>query len=872
MELKDYQSNVIKNLNSYMKKLEDKKDVFTAWQSYWLEQDIKIGDGIPNYKNEIEGVPKVCMKVPTGGGKTFMACVSLKTIFNNMPYLKNKVVVWLVPSEPILFQTVKNLSNVNHPYRQNLNINFNNRVEVYTKEMLLNGQNFSPDTLQDILAICVMSFDSFRIQKKDGRNVYKENGNLKQFADFYKNENYTNLENISETALIQTLRHLNPVVVVDESHNASSDLSIEMLRNLNPSFILELTATPKDNSNVISYVDARELKKENMVKLPVVVYNRNTYKDVIRDALSMRKKLEYEAKIQETNGGEYIRPIILFQAQPKTDDDSETFDKIKKILLNMNISEEEIAIKTANINELKEDLLSKNCKIRYIITVNALKEGWDCPFAYILASLANRSSNTEVEQILGRILRQPYVKKYANQLLNTSYVFTSSDKFYKTIDNIIEGLKLSGFSNKEYRLAQPEIIKQTSGETSNQLYLTPDNETSEKSINDLVTELDKLSIDEIKDITKETNENENIVQQMVNQAEIQTKEYDIQTFLSENSFYKTGGINDMRTQSIIQEEFREEIENLKIPQFFKKGQIDLFGSEYSLLEPENLSEGFKLNEYDAKIPFNLSTGEIYTVDIDNDKSYSTPKYLTMSKEQMDYLRKTLENKPKEQRVQYCSKLLVGIINKNNRFETTDVIKYVNRVIENLSNDELSAIELSLSQYAETIKDKIEKIEDIYREKIFDKWIDNGKIICQNSYKIEPIITPIDFIDSIPKSLYNAECNNMNGLERDILDAIIPLDNIKWWHRIIDRKGFRINGFINHYPDFMVRTKSNKLILIETKGDDRDNSDSKQKIKLGRQWQAQAGNDYRYFMVFNKQELREEGAYIKSDFIEMIKDL
>ena len=68
----------------------------------------------------------------------------------------------------------------------------------------------------------------------------------------------------------------------------------------------------------------------------------------------------------------------------------------------MGIPEEQIAIKTADIDEIgNTDLMSERWPIRNIITVNALKEGWDCPFAYILASLANKTSKVDVEQILG---------------------------------------------------------------------------------------------------------------------------------------------------------------------------------------------------------------------------------------------------------------------------------------------------------------------------------------------------------------------------------------------------------------------------------------------------------------------------------------
>ena len=394
------------------------------------------------------------MKVPTGGGKTFMACASVKRIFNAMPTGKPQVVVWLVPSDSILSQTIRTLSDVNHPYRQKLDQDFAGRVGVYTKEMLLNGQNFSPDTVREMLTICIMSYSSLRInsRNRDVRKVYQENGNLFRFAEYFKDDDVL-LADTPDTALIQVLRHLEPVVVVDESHNAGSDLSTEMLNNLNPSFVLDLTATPRRNSNIISYVDARELKREHMVKLPVVVYNRTTRQSVIQDAIQLRGSIESEAIAAEEAGGSYIRPIVLFQAQPRTGEDSDTFDRIRSMLIDMGIPENQIAVKTSNVDDLKNvDLMSRDCKIRYIITVNALKEGWDCPFAYILASLANRTSQVDVEQILGRILRQPYAKQHASPLLNTSYVFTNSADFRTTLEKIVAGLNKAGFSRKDYRI------------------------------------------------------------------------------------------------------------------------------------------------------------------------------------------------------------------------------------------------------------------------------------------------------------------------------------------------------------------------------------------------------------------------------------
>ena len=424
MELNNYQRQVMRDLSAYLHCVNRGTNLFSAWREYWFSKDVAVGlGGVPSYNNSIERVPHVCMKVPTGGGKTFMACASVKRIFDALPAGKPQVVVWLVPSDSILTQTIRTLSDVNHPYRQKLDQEFAGRVGVYTKEMLLNGQNFSPDTVREMLTICIMSYSSLRInsRNRDVRKVYQENGNLFRFAEYFKDKEAL-LADTPDTALIQVLRHLEPVVVVDESHNAGSDLSTEMLNNLNPSFVLDLTATPRKNSNIISYVDARELKKEHMVKLPVVVYNRTSRQSVIQDAIQLRGSIEREAIAAEEAGGKYIRPIVLFQAQPRTGDSSDTFDKIKTMLIDMGVPEAEIAVKTSNVDDLKgKDLMSKDCPIRYIITVNALKEGWDCPFAYILASLANRTSTVDVEQILGRILRQPYATQHASPLLNTSY-------------------------------------------------------------------------------------------------------------------------------------------------------------------------------------------------------------------------------------------------------------------------------------------------------------------------------------------------------------------------------------------------------------------------------------------------------------------
>lgn len=874
MELKTYQKKVMGNLSSYLDCVNRDNDLIKAWKDYWEQQDIHIGfGGVPSYQNAIAGVPHICMKVPTGGGKTFMACASIKKIFDAMPLDKPRVVIWLVPSDPILMQTIRTLSDVNHPYRRLLESDFAGRVGVYTKEMLLNGQGFSPDTVREMLTICILSYGSLRIdsKKKDVRKVYQENGNLLRFAEFFKDDDVL-LADTPDTALIQVLRHLSPVTVVDESHNAGSDLSVEMLNNLNPSLVLDLTATPRKNSNIISYVDARELKKENMVKLPVVVYNRTNRQSVIQDAIQLRGSIERQAIAEEQSGGHYIRPIVLFQAQPKTNGDSETFDKIKTMLVDMGIPEKEIAIKTSKVDDLgNTDLMKRDCEIRYIITVNALKEGWDCPFAYILASLANKTSSVDVEQILGRILRQPYAKQHAAPLLNTSFVLTCSNDFHNTLENIVAGLNKAGFSRKDFRIGKAEEIPETPAleEPYHQMGL----QTGEQKQDETDT-FEDIVPEEIRGVLETGSENAEAapaIVDMIQEASKQAEEYNDAIADTNDSGLIGGELGDMLQQNKIQSQFREEAEKIRVPQFFLKTVPDLFGDEYELLEPENLSEGFSLSGQDATISFELATGEMYKVDI-QEQGEAVPKYKRTSKSESEYIREYLAKLPPEKKIEQCTDMICHQINKNNRYAAAEISDYVHRIISNMSDDELTAMETAIPVYANKIQKKIDTLENIYREQQFFKWLDSGKIVCRENYVLPEVITPAYTTDSIPYSLYDAEKDDMNHFEHSLLDVIVGFENVKWWHRIIERKDLRLNGYINHYPDFMVRTKDGKIVLIEAKGDYLDGDDSKSKLRLGRKWAAQAGRMYRYFMVFKDKDLGMDGAYTVDKFADVMKEL
>lgn len=871
MNLKNYQKRVLRNLCSYLNCLNETRDVFKAYNQHWTSQDVKVGlGGVQLYQNNIAGAPHVCFKVPTGGGKTFLACASVKPIFDAMPKNKAQIVAWLVPSNAILDQTIRTLSDVNHPYRQQLDRDFGGRVVIYTKEQLLNGQNFNPTAVKEQLSVCILSYDSIRSGKKDGRKVYQENSQLAPFTRTYETRE-TLVDGVDETALVQVINQLSPVIIVDESHNAQSDLSVEMLNNLNPSFVLDLTATPKKNSNIISYTDARELKKENMVKLPVVVYNRNSRFDVIYDAIKLRGSIEKQAIDEQENGGKYIRPIVLFQAQPKGKDEDSTFQKIKEELISAGINKEEIAIKTSNINEIKGiDLLSPDCKILYIITINALKEGWDCPFAYILATLANKTSQVDVEQIVGRVLRQPYATKHKAPLLNNSYVLTCSSSFRETVQNVIKGLNRAGFDKKDVRVADEEPV----------IVPKPQEEPQQTQIFDEQHNIDDdaaLSEDfsKLKDMLEQDEQNNTTVPQsvatMISEAEKQATEYEEAISTSEDLGMLGGELGDMMNEYKLNPEFADEVRVLKIPQFFFKTEASLFFEEgYELVNKERFSKGFTLRNEDSNISFELSGGEIYSIDIAK-TGEAVPKYQLMQQKESEYLKQHMATLAPEAKLRTCIGMICKELNKSDTLEARDVEAYVQRIVQGMTNEMVSTLETSIPFYTKKIKIKIEQLESVYREKEFNKQLDTNEVVCKSDYSFPKRITPVNTCAALEKSLYESEAI-MNDFEHEVISMVASLENIKWWHRIIDRKGFYINGFINHYPDFIVMTEKGNIVLIETKGDYLANDDSKQKLRLGRAWQQKAGEKYRYFMVFKEKDLKIDGAYVLDEFMDVIRKL
>ena len=447
LPLKTYQTKSLSALKSFL----DTARV-SGVEMAFAKHAMSLEGHIPQYRKipGLEGVPYVCLRLPTGGGKTLLAAHSIGITARAYLEEDNPIVLWLVPSNTIRTQTLEALKSPAHPYRQVIDETFEGRVSVFDITEL---ELIRPKDLQERVCIVVGTLQTLRVDSTDGRDVYAHKEALEpHFAKVRKD--HPGLERLEGSEQIKfsfaNLLHLHrPLVIMDEAHNARTKLTFEVLARVAPACILELTATPdhdrRTGSNVLYRVSASELKAEDMIKLPIVLAEHGNWQDAVHAALETRASLAAKACKHDPS----IRPLLLLQAESK--DKEANVDALKAHLVeNEGIDPNSIAIATGAQRELDGiNLFDPACRIEIIITVQALKEGWDCSFAYVFCSVANIHSAKDVEQLLGRVLRMPYATRRKLDELNRAYAHVSSPSFAQAANDLKDTLVSMGFEQEE---------------------------------------------------------------------------------------------------------------------------------------------------------------------------------------------------------------------------------------------------------------------------------------------------------------------------------------------------------------------------------------------------------------------------------------
>jgi len=460
---KTYQSQVLESVEAYFKACHELPSPSVAFNAV---TERLWGRGL-SY-NPLSGfppdMPYFCLRVPTGGGKTWLAAKSVQLVNTHLLRVEHSVILWLVPSKPIREQTLRALKDRKHPYHAALK-----EAGPVTVMDLEEAKSVTRATLDTSTAVIVATRQAFQVEEEECRKVYQSSGALMHHFDnlspVQRDELLREGQGAEQTvpySLANVLRLRRPFVIVDEAHNSRTELAFDMLARFRPSGVMELTATPdteRTPSNVLHSVSAAELKAEEMIKLPVVLETEPNWQQCLADAIGRRDALHKLADDERRTGADYLRPIVLIQAEPRRSG-VETLDVERvrhELIANHRIPADEITVATGEEKGLEKieaehklGIADPACPVKFVITQKALAEGWDCPFAYILVSMASLHSATAVEQLLGRVLRQPGASHRQNRLLNQSYAFVVSRNFAETAaalrDRLVTG---AGFERRE---------------------------------------------------------------------------------------------------------------------------------------------------------------------------------------------------------------------------------------------------------------------------------------------------------------------------------------------------------------------------------------------------------------------------------------
>ena len=490
MILKDYQKRALTTVRKYLEALAETRDraagileidpaydwARAAWEKCANDRLAASPTYLPRKNGLGEPLPSLCLKIPTGGGKTLLAAKVVDLVNTHYRKRQTGLVLWTVPTTQIYNQTLRALKDRDHPYRQQLDLASAGRTMILEKT-----SGFGPQDVGENLCVLLLMLPSANRETKEQLRMFRDSGGFHRF--FPSDENaaahqallnqVSNLDTLGgdgfwgayvKTSLGNTLRLLKPLIILDEGHKAYSLNAKKTLEGFNPCMIVELSATPPRSANVLVDISGRDLHAEEMIKLDLHIRNRASasWQDTMLASIEHREFLEEAANQNQANTNVYIRPICLIQVERTGKEQRRPgvvhVDDVREYLLkHPNIRDEHIAVKTSQKDELKDvdqigGLLSPECPIRFIITKQALQEGWDCAFAYVLTILTNPSSRSALTQLVGRILRQPYAKKTHVPALDECYVFCFQRRGNDLLQEVRKGFGLEGLQGLEGKI------------------------------------------------------------------------------------------------------------------------------------------------------------------------------------------------------------------------------------------------------------------------------------------------------------------------------------------------------------------------------------------------------------------------------------
>ena len=825
----------------------------------------------------LEGCPHVCLRVPTGGGKTYLAALSLQHAAAFME-TDTPTVLWFVPSDAIRRQTVEMLNDPTHPCRDALNETFGMMTQVCD---IADFANLRPQDFTDHVCIIVSTAQMFRVSEtaatpqgkmsKATRKIYATQEALEpHFTKFLPPEPPPQLERDKGGKILLSFANLlfllRPAVILDEAHGFVSDLSKTVLQRINPACVIEWTATPREKPdgaplhNVLVSVGAEELRDEEMIKLPVRVTGHSDWEKAVNGAVNECKRLTQLARKSQ----DPVRPIVLYRAQHKNAE--VPVERLKRHLVEVEgVPVETIAIATGDTKELSGiNLLADDCRIQHIITVEALREGWDCSFAYILCPVDNMHSATAVEQLLGRVLRMPFAKRRKDEELNRAFAHITADSFIEAIKSLRDKMATGlGFEEEEIRWAVqtslldiPEGLEIGEKHVVIQLESMPDFSTLSDAEREVAENAIKIIPPEAG--TKEDAGGVNIV---ITKPIPPSAQKAIVSAVPEDA-RESGQLNIMRVVKDLttrQSPAEKGVEFIALTQltFILPGSEESVvadaGSLHEAAEWNDLGDDYLIKDFSIKedaetFQISLKDGRVvhekdvatYQIQFAADKGFGMST---------DSLAVWLEKEIRESDGRYFPETLKEFVGKN---------------IQALTKKNITIEQLVRAKYilADVLKQWLKEHADRVAEKTRQRMLfDNEDLRCDIEFRFQP-----DAYESgealyaghhqFKKHYYDVMGKMDSDEEESCAITLDGMVEVRHWVRNMPRKpnSFSLPRSSNStfYPDFVTELSNGKILVVEYKGADRW-AGSKLDRQIGELWEKWSNGRNFFLMVSKKKD-------------------
>ena len=849
MDLKRYQAETLDILRRFFEeaRIGGPKNAYESLTQE-PEQAGRLGPYGGSYRalKGLPGIPYVCLRLPTGGGKTILAAHAVSIARDAWIEKDWPMALWLVPTNTIRRQTAEALKNRRHPYRRVLDETFEGRVRVFD---IADFTHIRPHDIREHCCIVVGTIQTLRVRSTEGRKVYGHNehmeGHFPQMANFPPE--LEKLDNGGPKYSFANLLHLHrPLMIVDEAHNAVTGLTREMQARVNPCAIVEFTATPRINSNILHSVTASELKAEEMVKLPVMLSEYDSWQNAVNGAVAARKSLVDAAM----DDHDYIRPIVLFQAQKKNGDVPVAL--LKQHLIEVErIPEDRIAVATGNQRGLDGiDLFDPACPIENVITVEALKEGWDCSFAYAFCSVSRIQSTTAVEQLLGRVLRMPYAKRRKAEALNRAYAYLSEPSFGVAAKALVDKLIAMGFDEEEAResIERMEVESDGNGDLFSRrdesrptfTYTLPD----DLGVVSELKECEGVSVREAEEGTVEILVKGHVGTELEKTITESLPEAKREEFKQAVAAYRT------QTRTVLSP--AEQGEVLSIPRLMVhvQGMLE-FADTDSFMEDHDWS----LREHSWKPgegEFNIrETARSFEIDLDGNRI----AYQFSTEEEQLALDVDVEGWTPEALVLWLDRQV-----RQQDIGQSDLLGWLSGLVEHLtvSRDmHIAALMRCKFILARKICEKLASIRQFERESVYQRHLFAPEAKPEVSFDHAFAFRDGMYRDQRRyrgrwkprKHFLGPDCiaafdGAENGEEFQCAQAIDRLPSLKFWIRNVarHRDSFWLpTAAGKFYPDFVAKLEDDRLLVVEYKGAHiAEGSDTAQKRNVGELWERSSG--------------------------------